>query len=146
METIKKVDNRTVLLIDPPFQKSFLKYTVGSALGVSVFYFAAISVFFSSFRDKGLAMGLSADHIFFRFLDEQKMSLDIIFLVTTLLMTMGLMIYGLYLSNRIAGPIHHVKRYLREFREGLVNEPLKFREKDYFEGLADEVNQSLKFK
>lgn len=140
---MKLLNRRKILYIDPPFQNSFLKYTVGSAIGVSGFYFLAIRIFFWRFKAKGASIGLSPNHVFFRFLDDQRASLDLIFAVATLLMSACLVIYGLYLSNRIAGPIYHLKKYLKAFREGRSQGPLKFRTHDYFTAVADEVNATL---
>jgi hypothetical protein len=139
----QNINLRKVLFIDPPFQKSFLLYTVGSALGVSLVYFLAVAFFFSRFRTQGVALGLAPDHVFFRFLSEQEFYMGIVFFSTTVLMTLGLLYYGLYLSNRIAGPIHHAKEFLQKTRKGEVSRTLQFREKDYFNGLAEEINQTL---
>jgi predicted membrane protein len=134
---------RKVLFIDPQFQKSFLLYTVGSAIGVSTFYFAAVAIFFSRFRSQGEALGLAPDHVFFKFITEQEFFMTITFIVVTILITVGLIYYGLYLSNRIAGPIHHAKTFLQQTRTGKAGPLLQFREDDYFNSLAEEINQTL---
>src|ERR1700722_13141193 len=96
-------DRRKYLLINPQFQLSFLGYTIGMALViVAVFYFSNM-YFFWRFAEKGKEIGLEPDHIFFKFLKEQHQTMDIIFLVTAVFAFIFLIVYGYYLSHRVAG-------------------------------------------
>lgn len=47
---------------------------------------------------------------------------------------------GLVLSNRIAGPIYRIQRYLRKVSVGHYETRLKLREKDELQDLAQELN------
>ncbi len=136
-------DNRKKLLINPAFQKTFLKYTIGSALAVSAFYYLALWVFFANLESKGLSMGLAPDHIFFLFVRQQVASLGVFFLAASLLMVLGLLVYGLYVSNRIAGPIHQVVTQMKNNRLENKSELIQFRKKDFFHELADEANLTI---
>lgn len=143
MNQDNKFDLRKRLLIDPVFQKSFLTYTIGSALAVVSIFFAAIRVFFWRLESKGVSIGLPKDHVFFQFVREQRWTMDVIFLITACATVAILVSTGLHLSNRIAGPIFRAKKYLAGLRAGEVTGPLAFREKDYFQDLADSINESL---
>ena len=44
------------------------------------------------------------------------------------------------LTNRFAGPVFHLKRAMRELRDGKLRSALQFREGDYWHDLADEFN------
>lgn len=140
---MKKTNQRKSLFVNPQLQRGFLIYTMFSSLAVGVIYFFSLRYFLSSFQARGAEIGLSDDHIFFRFLADQQSVLDTVFAVSTLLILAYLVVSGLVMSNRIAGPIFRLEQYLREVREGKNVAPLKYREKDYFSTLAEEVNQTF---
>ena len=105
-------------------------------------FFAANRYFFWKFAQKGRSMGFDENHIFFKFLNEQRWSLDVIYLVTAVIACGILLAHGLYLSNRVAGPLHRLNQYLRNMLDGRENAPLSFREKDYFQELTQSVNEA----
>jgi hypothetical protein len=45
-----------------------------------------------------------------------------------------------YISNRIVGPLNRVRQTLTSLAAGQQVAPLKFREKDYFHDIADQIN------
>jgi len=51
----------------------------------------------------------------------------------------GLAMY--FYSNRLAGPVYHLNNHLRKIIDGNYGEPLVFRKKDEFSGLADTINE-----
>lgn len=134
-------ERRLILLINRKFQMSFLLYTIASAWVILAITFGANRYFFWKFAQKGEMLGLRPGHIFFRFLEEQRWTMDLIFLGTALLSSFFLIGYGLYLSNRIAGPLHQLKNYLEAVGNGKNLHPLKFRKNDYFQELAEVTNQ-----
>jgi hypothetical protein len=56
------------------------------------------------------------------------------------------LVFGFYCSHRLAGPVFKTIRYLQNYREGKANQPLSFRDGDFFHELADEVNSVLQEK
>ncbi len=139
-------ERRGQLLIVPAFQKSFLYYTVGIAVGINLFYFIVMAFFFKNLTEQTSSLGLPADHLFLTVLQEQKMTLNITIITMTIIISLGLFLYGLYMSNRIAGPIHHLKVYLQQYRTGTTKQPIHFRKNDYFMDLAEEINETLDIK
>lgn len=137
-----RIDRKT-LLIDRPFQVYFLVYTVGIALTVSLIYFAASRFFFLRFLEQGKDLGLPANHAFFQFLETQQTTLDLALLFASLIVITVLILYGMYLSNRIAGPIYQLKKHLSDYQNGKEYSDIQFREKDFFPELAQSVNQSI---
>jgi hypothetical protein len=136
-------NQRSRLLVDPPFQLSFLKYTGGLALAVVGLSYGAHRYFFYKFATRGREIGLPADHIFYQFLAEQSRIMDWIFVATALATAVLILTYGLYLSNRIAGPIHRLRNHLAARLRGETPQPLAFRDSDYFQDLADPLNSCL---
>ncbi len=47
------------------------------------------------------------------------------------------------LSNRFAGPIYRLRQTLRSIAQGDPIRPLKFRDSDYWQGLAEDFNQMV---
>ncbi|XCN75369.1 MAG: hypothetical protein Q3M24_11765 [Candidatus Electrothrix aestuarii] len=52
----------------------------------------------------------------------------------------GFIIYGFWLSNRIAGPLFRLKRHLDEVAEGKADPEIQFRKNDYCADLAESFN------
>ncbi len=135
--------SRKKLLIEPKFQIWFITYTAGIAFVVSTIFYLSVCYFFKAFAEKGVSLQLPSDHIFFAFLQEQRLVMDYIFGVTVLCSFIVTLIYGLIISNRIAGPLYRLKMYLRDWASGDRSRPLTFRERDHFKELADVVNDCL---
>ena len=53
------------------------------------------------------------------------------------------MIYGLYLTNRIAGPIHRLRLHMEQVAAGTEREPLQFRQGDFFAELLEPYNKII---
>jgi len=49
----------------------------------------------------------------------------------------------IFLTHKIAGPLHKLKNHLREIREGAPITALSFREGDHFHDVAEEVSLFL---
>ncbi|MBD3426147.1 MAG: HAMP domain-containing protein [Candidatus Omnitrophica bacterium] len=65
---------------------------------------------------------------------------NMVLLLRLLLLTPLVILIGLILSNRIAGPIYRIKRFLRHIAAGNYGESLKLREKDELQDVADSIN------
>lgn len=138
-----KSNARSKLLVEPAFQLSFLRYTSGLGLIVIALAYGANRYFFWKFAAKGREIGLPEAHVFFEFLSEQSRIMGWIYLATALLTVALIATFGLYLSNRIAGPIHRLRSHLASHLEGKPVEPLTFREDDYFGDLVEPLNSCL---
>ncbi len=133
-------DRRIRLFIEKDFQVSFLVYSVGIALVVAGIYFASNYYFIDKFVERGASLGLPAGHVYFKFIEEQKSMMTNIYAITTILSTAFILFFGLHLSNRVAGPIHKLREHLSALTAGKYREKIQFRKKDYFSGLADDIN------
>ncbi len=139
-----KSNARSKLLVEPAFQLSFLRYTSALGLAILALAYGANRYFFWKFAAKGRELGLPEGHVFFEFLTEQSRIMGWIYLATGLLTIVLISTFGLYISNRIAGPIHRLRTHLAFRREGKAVEPLAFRKDDYFADLAEPLNACLK--
>jgi hypothetical protein len=135
---------RQQFLINPAFQVSVIRQMlVLTGLVIGIFY-AANYYHFWSLAAQGLALGLPPTHVFFKFLSEQQRTMDLIFIVTSLLTLVTIVGFGLFLSHRVAGPLYRLKQYLAEpSADTQTLEPLKFRDGDYFPDVAEAINVRL---
>ena len=138
-----RIKKRRRLLINPQFQFRFIGYMAMSGLLMLLLFFLANKYFFWKFTEKGLAMGMPPNHMFFKFLEEQRDAMIHIYLVIALAVFTVNVIYGLYVSNRIAGPIFRIQRHIEEWFSGKKETPLVFRKNDNFHELADMINRHL---
>lgn len=132
---------RKKLLVDKELQPFMVK-----AAMLFTFLTAAIveighQIFFWSFRSQAVGMGISPDHLFFKFIDAQS---------TRLLWVTGAMVFVvmcvagflvLQLSNKVAGPIYHLREHLKRVGSGQKNADLKFRENDFFQDIPELINK-----
>ena len=121
-----------------------MAFTIATTLIVIAANYFAIEYFFFKFNKLGTSIGLSADHVFFKFLGEQKHSMDLVFLVTGIVCFLILIIAGLYISHRVAGPLYRLHKHMNDVADGKTTNEVKFRNKDYFPELAEAYNKQLK--
>jgi len=138
-----KIYNRKHFLINPRFQLNYIKHTIFLMLMTVVIFYGASLYHFWNFKKQGQAAGLPEEHIFFKFLQQQQSSMEIVFLVTAFVVAIFIVAYGIFLSHKVAGPLYRMNRYLEENRGSNTSEELKFRKDDYFPELADNFNKYI---
>lgn len=136
-------DNRKRLLINPAFQKDFLLYTCGIAAVVILMFFLGNEYVFYAFAEKARVSGLPSTHIFFKFLKDQHEIVTLYFGGISLLVFVTLVLCGLFLSNRVAGPIYRLECFLNDFNSGKIKAHMKFRKKDYFKEIEKPINDLI---
>ena len=142
---MKKTSNkRSTFLINPQFQISVIKQMFALTCVVIGIFYAANFYHFWTLEQQGLALDLPATHVFFRFIAEQRQTMNIIFLVTALVTLLAIVGFGLMLSHRVAGPLYRMKQYLLDPASNTPSAaPLKFRDNDHFPELAEALNTRL---
>ena len=65
---------------------------------------------------------------------------NMVLLIRMLLLTPLVILIGLIISNRMAGPIYHIKEYLKKIDAGDYDKELNLRKKDELQDLAAEIN------
>ena len=109
---------------------------------VSIF-FTAHYYFFWQLKKLGLDIKLPPDHIFFRFIEGQSLKMLLIFVICSVLTIFIVIMIGLFLSHKIAGPIHNMKVFFKDKTEGQSRGKLAFRKGDFFLELPPIVNEYL---
>lgn len=134
---------RKKFLINKDFQYNFIFHSIMMAFIVCSIFYTANYFFFWKLINAGKDIGLSIDHVFFKFIGEQQRTMNEVFLITSLCVFASLFLYGIFYSHRIAGPLFKLKRYLRDRANGEVHRPIAFRKHDYFKELAHAVNDYI---
>lgn len=119
------------LLINPAFQIKLLSYFVIMFLVTTISLYSTTFLFFWRLKQKALDVGIPDGHVFFQFLANQKSDLDGLFIGLAIFNLLILIGVGLFLSHRIAGPLHKLKNHLSK----LPGDPedFKLRENDFFQ-------------
>jgi hypothetical protein len=134
---------KSSLLINPKFQWTLIGYAALLATVILMAVYALISYGFKEFIQIGNQAGLPADHIYFQFIQMQEVTFNRVILILAFVIGMILILGGLAISHKIAGPIHRMKNELAKMRdsEGPVLQEIQFRKGDFFPELADSFNE-----
>ena len=142
MQSRRKLKN---YLLNPRFQLKLLSYFVGLFFLTTISLYSISFLFFWRLKQKALNVGIPNGHIFFRFIDNQKADLDLLFIALVVFNFLLLIGTGFIVSHRIAGPIYKLKKHLGEMNRDSHN--FKLREKDFFkelEPLVDGLKEKMK--
>ena len=140
MEKHKGVNKRLKILINASFQLKFTGYfLLGVFLSLGFFYLAKM-YYFKTLFEEGISLGLAHNHIYFKLLLKQEIFLHKILIVTLVSSFIFLFIFGLILSNRIAGPLYRLNDYFKKMSQGEDTGEMKFRKNDFFRDLPPNFN------
>ena len=137
---------RRQFLVDAPFQLSIIGYfTLLAIISLCIFYGSEL-YFFWKWKQIGHEAGLESGHVFFRFLEEQRRVMSIVFWSTasSSILVMGL--GGLILSHRVAGPLVKIRAHLLKYADSKEWEEIRVRRNDYFISTVQAINQFIKSK
>lgn len=141
--TLKIIKTRKVFLINRPFQYSILGwFSLLSFILIFIFY-STIWFFFYKLKQDAIAVGLPPEHVFFTFVSEQKLFIDKVFIVSSIVALIVTLVGGLILSNKVAGPLYRLTKHLDSHTKDTAT-PVKFRKGDYFLEIQEAFNNFLK--
>ena len=134
------INKRTKLLVMPKFQISFIMYSASTSILLALIFFISHNFFFKKFIKEGMAMGIPANHAYFKLIQDQQHYMNFVFLGALLAVLACSVLYGLYMSNRIAGPIFRLTEFAKS-REKSELDQIYFRKNDYFSDLANVIRK-----
>lgn len=112
-----------------------------SSLLTAIVFYVANSYFFAKMAAAGAAVGLPEQHVFFKFIGQQEQAMGWIFVMAAGATTILLSLVGIYYSHKIAGPLFNLQKFIQDHTfKKRAEKQLKFREKDFFPELAQDVN------
>ena len=135
---------RKNIIISPKIQFKIIAYAVILNL-ISLGVFAgALKFYFQKYESAAQAKGLSADHLFFNFLNLQETFMWQVFAgvaVVSIILIAGV---ALYYSHRFIGPVAKMEKHLASYA---ANEskwtPLTLRKNDILLELSNKINQAI---
>lgn len=126
---------RSIFLVNPSFQLKF-SLVVGSLILLSSLVYPVILLdFFDEVVSK--TPELSA-----RVLGARNELIYFLLLIQILFAAMIFIVF-IFMTHKIAGPMHKLKTHLAKIREGEAITPLTFRTGDHFQDVAEEVSLFL---
>ncbi|MEK6628117.1 MAG: hypothetical protein AABY53_05785 [Bdellovibrionota bacterium] len=131
-------------VIIPSFQYHFMNRLFLMFVMVVCLFSAQAINYFYEMKQMGLVAGFPDDHTYYAFINSVISKYVSSFAITIVITSLVFYAYGLYMSNRIAGPIFSLNRGLKNRLDGSnPNEPIRVREDDYFQDLAANIKLSL---
>jgi hypothetical protein len=133
-------------LINPRFQWTLIGYAAGGATLILLSIYLLISYGFHRFVEVGTVLGLPPDNVYFEFIRMQEVSFNQVILAIALAIGVVLIIGGLVISHKIAGPIHRMKNEFRKMQESdpPVLREIEFRKGDFFPELPEAFNELVR--
>ncbi len=137
----RQKNNRKVYLINPRFQLRFTGVMTGIAFAAILIFFIANTYFFYTLQQLGREAELGP--AYFQFLAGQQEKMNWIFLATSVVALLAMLVGGLWLSHRVAGPLYRFTRHLEQVGESGELRTVKFRKGDFFPEIADVFNRYM---
>ncbi|MEY4615409.1 MAG: hypothetical protein RJB66_369 [Pseudomonadota bacterium] len=144
---MKNVNLRKRWLILPEFQIHFInRLTALFAMLIAVFVVHTM-YYFNELRALGEQAQLPSDHVYYSFIEsvgnKYIVSVSVAFSIAGVIFYL----FGIYFSNKIAGPIYRLMKILDELKiEPDKQVSFSVRKGDYFEDLASKIEKALKEK
>ncbi len=135
---------RKIILINPKFQLKISAYFAFlTVLNIAIFY-ACIRYFFQVFVNMGQEIGLPNNHVYFMFMEDQMLTMNIVFLISSIITIGLLMLFGVFISHKIAGPLYRFCNHLNDIADGKKEaSEIRFRDGDFFQEVAESYNKTL---
>ena len=131
------------ILIHPKFQIKFIAFLVGALLLALLFFYLGEIYFINQISAYGTELNLPPNHAFYKLLGLQKEIMNKVFLFTTIFIFIYLVVFGLILSNRIAGPLIKLRSYFEDMAETGKLKKISFRDGDFFKEIEVSFNESI---
>ncbi|RZA08533.1 MAG: hypothetical protein EOP11_04550 [Proteobacteria bacterium] len=130
------------LLINPAFQLSVISWFASLSLAIIGIFFGAFLLLFRDMKAQGQAAGLPPGHALFQYIQAQETHFYQIFCVSGLIAVAVILVGGIWLSHKVAGPLHRLTCHLRDSRPDSAA-PVKFRTGDYFPEIESTFNEFI---
>lgn len=106
---------RKQFLINKEFQFKFIFFMAMVALVTMASTYVVIHLYFAEFQKLSDQSGLSANHPFRDLLNYQQMKMNNFFIILAVVNIFTILASGIWMSHRIAGPIHRMVQSLNNF-------------------------------
>lgn len=136
-------NKRKSILINPKFQTTFICFALLTSLFNILIFFGSNYIFFYKFETLGLEFGIPSDSAFFVFIERQKVIMNNIFFITSVINFVFIGVLGLIFSHRISGPLRRLERFLLDTTPDNLH-TIHIRKGDFFPELIIALNSFTK--
>lgn len=137
-------NKRSKYLIDKKFQLGIIyKFLIMTAVNILSFYLV-VYLFFKNLNQKAIDVGLSSDHIFYSFLDDQQGFMTYIFIIVAIFNAVIIICAGIYYSHKVAGPLYRLSQHFKSVNKLDDLKEVNLREGDYVGDLKSTINEMSK--
>jgi len=128
-------------VIYPKFQYSLVGFFVAATLVNALFFFITVNSFLEAIKSNLKSLNLSTSNPFFSFISTQQVTINIVLGVVTLLGVTATFWGGLWISNKVAGPLHRILRIMKRCDDHKnYATKIELRKGDYFNDVRDGIN------
>lgn len=127
-------------LINREFQFKFTGLFILCGILNFVFLIGAVNWYFHKIKQQMTLAGFSAESSIQAYTDAQLFSLNMILFIIATFATFLMFSFGMWLSNKAAGPVYRVTEDLNNLNGDSDKKIIKIREGDFFLELQDAVN------
>ena len=128
---------RSVFLINKRFQVRFAFYVCSWLFALSLVYpliiYSVFDFILRNAQQDPMGPAISA-------IRDMRKDVLILLALLQLLFTGVTFLISIFISHRIAGPLHKLRLFMGDVREGNLAQELHFRKKDHFHDLAEDFN------
>ena len=132
---------REKILINPRFQLRMVLYTAILATICVGFLYLADLFFFYKFELAAKSLGLEKNYDFSVFITQQRELRMKVFSAVAFVDFSLLLVAGVFISHRIAGPVFRICKALGELAGNPDTSEVLFRKKDFFPELSESFNR-----
>lgn len=141
----KITDFRTKLLIEPVLQKKIIQKFIWLGVGITAVNMIGFYLLVARIIDQVETLN-QASPALLEVIRQTCLYLIFSSIFLSGFILVGFCVYGLYFSNRIAGPIYNLRKAIARVLAGEQDVRVQFRKNDYFQELSEEMNQLLEKK
>lgn len=128
------------LFLYESFQKRLIGFIVLANFILITLFYLANKYFFYVFISKGKRLGIPPHHIFYQFIDDLQYEMTLIFIITSFLSLIGIVLGAYFISHKISGPLYRLNLELGIMLKNKKLHPLRFRKSDYTLEIQDKFN------
>ena len=121
------------LLIMPSFQLKLIGYFATFFLLSTATLYSTVWLLFWKINQRALKVGIPEGHVFYQFMNDQKMELEALFIGVAIAFLVILVGIVIYLSHRIAGPVYKLQNHLQSLPK---DDEFQLRKNDFFKDLV----------
>ena len=146
MKILLQLNNkRRIVLINPNFQLRIIGYFSSIALLIVGAFYLGFYFFVYTMTKQVAEMDFNNNHqLFNKIIEQQVANANTIIIFVSIVVVVFLMIMGMVISHRIAGPIYRICSVLSTCQKKSDFQDIQLRDGDYFPELAEQINNFVK--